>query len=108
MRLRIGPVTALHWSVRAPGIPKARNIVVSSAEERPRLNDDAGGMGITSPGAGDDPEKIVAARGDEFRAAEAALLFDLAIASSLLRPKDRAQNLARIGEAAGPRAAFCR
>jgi hypothetical protein len=47
------------------------------------LNDDVDGMGITSPGAGDDPEKIVAARCDEFRAAEAALFLDLAMTPSV-------------------------
>jgi hypothetical protein len=40
-------------------------------------------MGMISPGAGEDPAKIVAAKGEALRAAEAAFFAGLAIAVSL-------------------------
>src|SRR5437867_283685 len=58
IRLRIGPVTGLQSRDFAPGTSNSRSIVRSSAEDRPWLKEDVGGIGITSAGDGDAPEKI--------------------------------------------------
>ena len=56
------PVTGVQFSDFAPGTPSSRSIVASSAELRPILNEEVGGIGTWASNGGEAPANIRAER----------------------------------------------